>query len=51
MRVESFSNRGSRGEILDVGEHPRDQKLDVRSLPPTTVASLIMNLDETVTKN
>jgi hypothetical protein len=38
-------------EYLNVGEYPRDPKLDVRELAAyTNVASLILNLDETVTK-
>jgi hypothetical protein len=37
---------------LNVGEHPRDPALDVRELAAyTSVASLIMNLDETLTRN
>jgi hypothetical protein len=36
---------------LSTGEYPRDPKLDVKELAAyTTVASLIINLDETVTK-
>jgi Protein of unknown function (DUF1553)/Protein of unknown function (DUF1549)/Concanavalin A-like lectin/glucanases superfamily/Planctomycete cytochrome C len=38
-------------EYLKVGEYPRDPALDVRELAAyTNVASLILNLDETVTK-
>jgi hypothetical protein len=38
-------------KYLNVGEHPRDPKLDARELAAyTSVASLILNLDETVTK-
>jgi hypothetical protein len=37
---------------LTIGEHPRDQKLDPKELAAyTSVASLIINLDETVTKD
>ena len=37
---------------LNVGEHPRDPVLDVRELAAfTSVASLVMNLDETLTRN
>ncbi len=39
-------------KFLAVGEHPRDQKLDVRELAPyASVASLILNLDKTITKD
>jgi hypothetical protein len=39
-------------KYLKVGEHPRDQKLDPKELAAyTSVASLIINLDETVTKD
>ena len=38
-------------ELLSEGEHSRDETLDVRELAAyTAVASLILNLDETVTK-
>jgi hypothetical protein len=38
-------------KLLSEGEHPRDEALDVRELAAyTAVASLILNLDETVTK-
>ena len=38
-------------KYLKVGEHPRDQKIDAQELAAyTTIASLIINLDETVTK-
>ncbi|MEX2304401.1 MAG: DUF1553 domain-containing protein [Bryobacterales bacterium] len=38
-------------KLLSEGEHPRDETLDVRELAAyTAVASLILNLDETVTK-
>jgi hypothetical protein len=36
---------------LSEGEHPRDETLDAAELAAyTAVASLILNLDETVTK-
>jgi hypothetical protein len=38
-------------KLLSVGESQRDEKLDVAELAAwTTVASVILNLDETVTK-
>jgi len=38
-------------KLLSQGEHPRDEALDARELAAyTAVASLILNLDETVTK-
>jgi hypothetical protein len=38
-------------KYLSAGEYPRDEKLDVKELAAyTSVASLIMNLDETLTK-
>jgi hypothetical protein len=38
--------------LLSVGEHPRDESLDVPELAAwSTVASIILNLDETVTKS
>ncbi|MCU1273562.1 MAG: hypothetical protein JWO48_993, partial [Bryobacterales bacterium] len=38
-------------KILSEGDHPRDQQLDVSQLAAyTSVASLILNFDETVTK-
>ncbi len=45
------TKEGSAEQYLKQGEHPGDPKLDVRQLAAyTTVASLIMNLDETVTR-
>ncbi|HZT30248.1 MAG TPA: DUF1553 domain-containing protein [Bryobacteraceae bacterium] len=42
---------GAAAELLSEGESPRDQKLDTSDLAAyTAVASLILNLDETVTK-
>ncbi len=41
----------SAAEYLKVGEYPRDPELDVRELAAyTNVASVILNLDETATK-
>jgi hypothetical protein len=41
----------SAAEYLNVGEYTRDQKLDVKELAAyTTVSSLILNLDETITR-
>jgi hypothetical protein len=38
-------------KLLSEGEHPRDESLDAAELAAyTSVASLILNLDETVTK-
>jgi hypothetical protein len=38
-------------KLLGEGEHPRDEALDARELAAyTAIASLILNLDETVTK-
>ena len=47
------SNAGgaAAAKLLSVGESPRDEKLDAAELAAwTTVASVILNLDETVTK-
>jgi hypothetical protein len=51
-RLVSFQrDRSSALKLLDVGESPRDQRLDASELAAwTTVASVILNLDETVTK-
>jgi hypothetical protein len=39
-------------KFLAVGEHSRDPKLDVRELASyASVASLILNLDKTITKD
>jgi hypothetical protein len=50
--LDQFQTRPEAADqYLSVGEYPRDAKLDVRELAAyTTVASLIINLDETVTK-
>jgi hypothetical protein len=50
--LDRFQSRPeSAGKFLDIGEHPRDPKLDAKELAAyTSVASLIINLDETVTK-
>ena len=51
-RLASFQrNPQSALRLLDVGESPRDRKLDPPELAAwTTVASVILNLDETITK-
>jgi hypothetical protein len=44
-------DRRAAEKLLSIGEFPRDEKLDVSELAAyTTVASLILNLDETITK-
>ena len=50
--MDKFQTKtGSAEKYLSAGEHPRDPKLDVKELAAyTSVASLIINLDETVTK-
>jgi hypothetical protein len=51
-RLASFQqDRQSATKLLDVGESPRDKRLDTAELAAwTTVASVILNLDETITK-
>ncbi len=51
-RLESFrTDRPSALKLLGVGESPRDKRLDPVELAAwTTVASVILNLDETITK-
>src|SRR5262249_18245378 len=45
------SDRDAATKLLSVGESPRNEKLDLAELAAwTTVASVILNLDETVTK-
>jgi hypothetical protein len=45
------TNQAAAIKLLSEGEHPRDTSLDVSQLAAyTSVASLIFNLDETVTK-
>jgi hypothetical protein len=45
------SNAKAAADVLAVGESPRDEKIDAAELAAwTTVASTILNLDETVTK-
>jgi hypothetical protein len=45
------TNQSAALKLLSEGEHKRDQTLDVSQLAAyTSVASLILNLDETVTK-
>ena len=50
--LDRFQSRPENAvKYLSQGEHPRDQKLDVKELAAyATVASVILNLDETVTK-
>ena len=50
--LDKFQTRpDSAIKYLKVGEHPRDQAIDAQELAAyTTIASLIINLDETVTK-
>ena len=44
------SQENAAAQYLNIGEHPRDPKLDVKQLAAyTSVASLIINLDEAVT--
>jgi hypothetical protein len=48
---EFRGNRKAALELVSAGEFPRNQKLDVGELAAyTAVASLILNLDETITK-
>ena len=50
-RGVSQGSRRARSKLLAVGESPRNPRLDVAELAAyTTVASVIFNLDETVTK-
>jgi Protein of unknown function (DUF1553) len=51
-RLSSFrKDRQSAIKLLSVGESPRDRRLDPAELAAwTTVASVILNLDETITK-
>jgi hypothetical protein len=45
------TDRDSAVKLLNIGEHPRDEKLDASELAAyTAVSSLILNLDEVVTK-
>lgn len=52
-QLERFRDDGGAAQaLLEVGEKPRDEALDPAELAAwTTVASMILNLDETVTKN
>ncbi len=52
-QVEAYrQNREAASALLAVGEHPRDESLDVPELAAwSTIASIILNLDETVTKS
>ena len=51
-RLTAFRrDRPSAVKLLSVGESPRDMTLDAAELAAwTTVASVILNLDETITK-
>jgi len=50
-RTEFARDRQAALKLLEVGESPRDKRLDVAELAAwTTVASVILNLDETITK-
>ena len=51
-RLTSFRrDRPSAIKLLNVGESPRDESLDAAELAAwTTIASVILNLDETITK-
>ena len=45
------ANRKAAEELLTAGESPRDMKLDAAELAAyTTAASVILNLDEVITK-
>jgi Protein of unknown function (DUF1553)/Protein of unknown function (DUF1549)/Concanavalin A-like lectin/glucanases superfamily/Planctomycete cytochrome C len=50
---ERFAGRpDAAAKFLAVGEHPRDQKLDVKDLASyASVASVILNMDKTITKD
>jgi hypothetical protein len=51
QRATYLQNRQSAAKLLSVGESPRDKRLDVAELAAwTTIASVILNLDETITK-
>jgi hypothetical protein len=51
-RAEFGRNRQAALKLLEVGESPRDTRLDAAELAAwTTVASVILNLDETITKH
>ena len=50
-RTEFARDRQAAIKLLTVGESPRDKKLDAAELAAwTTVSSVILNLDETITK-
>jgi hypothetical protein len=51
-RFDEFrTNRNAAMKLLSVGESPRDKRVDAAELAAwTTVASAILNLDETITK-
>ncbi len=51
FRARYQNDPGAAEKFVGLGEHPRNQRLDVRELAAyTAVASLILNLDETITK-
>jgi hypothetical protein len=51
QKVAFRESREAALKLLSVGESPRNEKLDVRELAAwTTVANVILNLDETITK-
>ncbi len=50
-RTSFAGDRRSAAKLIEVGESPRDRRLDPAELAAwTTVASVILNLDETITK-
>ena len=51
--VDRFqADRQAALELVDVGEHPRNETLDIAELASYTMtASLILNLDRTITKD
>jgi len=51
FRARYHRDRRSAKDFLDQGDSPQNKKLDSRELAAyTSIASLILNLDETVTK-
>ncbi len=52
QRASFSANREAAAKLLGVGESKRNEKLDATDLAAwTTVASTILNMDETITKN
>jgi hypothetical protein len=48
---EYKANPGAAAKYLSQGESPRDEELDVSELAAyTTLASMMLNMDETITK-